>query len=144
MKQILRIKKICYTFTETICTMKYKFLLLAIAVVIFSCSKSNVKDNLEGNWLSTDSVHDTIYFYSSGMSMLNVKRNFTNNTLRMPYSGQYSYILKGDSIYPQYAVSSFMDFKYYYFKKEGDILTVGNFFAPERSHLIVKFKKISN
>lgn len=125
--------------------MKYLLLLTTLMLIFISCSKTKMNDDLQGRWVSSDNEHDTIYFYKSDMDLLDVKRPFTTTGYRMPTSGLYTYKFKTDSISVQYLLSSaYYGGRYYFFKKDGDNLTIGNFFAAERSIMRINFRKISN
>ena len=136
--------------------MKYLLYLTAILAIFFAaCSKKNSNPQntteLTGKWVRLDIVTDTLDFESfnppgSNDKWLYLKREYKiseyGTRKAVLAEGPYTYLIAKDSIQVQWTLSSCMKCpNTYFFRKDENIISIGNFI--DKNNTILTFKKIN-
>ncbi len=123
---------------------KYIFLIVG-CILIFGCSdiESSIGGSLNGTWIETEFKTDTIEFddQSAYLWLYRGTELVNNEYLPVAGSGPYDYKIQGDSIYINAAWSSLFRNKAYYFKKEENILIIGNFYDTTLNKALLNFER---
>lgn len=126
-----------------------KYFLWLFAIILFSCSKneSKPKDAIEfnGKWVESKARIDTLSFETSENSNLMIFLRGTEmrdgNLLPKVFSGPYEYRIEEDKIWLYWQLSSNSNFNDYYFKLNGNLIEMGNFYESELGE-ILNFEKL--
>lgn len=124
--------------------MRFFALLILSLPLFFSCEKGDEQINrLRGTWIETSQLTDTLIFgefdLGDGQQWFELKRE------NMTASGPYNYFFFHDSISIQWALSSCLCRKNYYFNldREVDTFVIGNFFnTGDAAETLLSFRKI--
>ncbi|MDH5381466.1 MAG: hypothetical protein OEW75_11470 [Cyclobacteriaceae bacterium] len=128
-----------------------KYGLLIIWAVLISCTDEHLNMNqvsLEGKWVDINTTTDTLSFeiFGDRDSMVLERGKETRDGFLLPKygSGPYEYkLISGEKISLRWSLSSSSFFNDYYFKQEGNTLTVEEFFDTATPGKLLTFKKIN-
>ncbi len=126
-----------------------KYSLLLTILFIFGCSKDdkdlNNSSKLKEKWVETQTRLDTLSFQSfDNLDFMNLERGkeVRNGNLVPKFnSGPYEYQLLNEIISLRLVSSSNSNFNDFYFKIDGNRLSIGNFYNSPSGEILI-FEKL--
>lgn len=123
-------------------------LTLGFSLCLLSCTKADLPLNQppKGTWVELNSRSDTIRFQRiDDLEFFTLTLGIEGaNGIGLPKygSGMYLYTLGADYISMRWLLSSYSEFKTFYFRRSGNRIHIGNFYDAPYGE-ILKFEKLN-